>query len=110
MIADNISYIVINDDVGESINDAYKKLLLAKQALAEGNLLAASDHAKTAFVASEHAFFDASLLAQLYFPDEQKYAIYIPLFLPIMVPVITSFTMIRKLLTKLRNAKKEKIA
>ncbi|XP_011195473.1 GPI transamidase component PIG-S isoform X2 [Zeugodacus cucurbitae] len=103
-LLDNISYIVINDDVGESINDAYKKLLLAKQALAAGNLLAASDYARTAFAASEHAFFDASLLAQLYFPDEQKYAIYIPLFLPIMVPVITSFTMIRKLLTKLRNA------
>ncbi|XP_050339832.1 GPI transamidase component PIG-S isoform X2 [Bactrocera neohumeralis] len=109
-LLDNISYIVINDDVGESINDAYKKLLLAKQALAAGNLLAASDYARTAFVASEHAFFDASLLAQLYFPDEQKYAIYIPLFLPIMVPVITSFTMIRKLLTKLRNAKKQKVA
>ncbi|XP_067630754.1 GPI transamidase component PIG-S isoform X2 [Eurosta solidaginis] len=104
-LLDNISYIVINDDVGESINDAYNKLLLAKQALAEGHLLTASDYARSAFIASEHAFFDASLLAQLYFPDEQKYAIYIPLFLPIMVPVITSFTMIRKLLMKLRNSK-----
>ncbi|XP_053945939.1 GPI transamidase component PIG-S isoform X2 [Anastrepha ludens] len=109
-LLDNISYIVINDDVGESINHAYESLLLAKQALAKGDLLAASDFARSAFIASEHAFFDASLLAQLYFPDEQKYAIYIPLFLPIMVPVITSFSMIRKLLKKLRNAKKEKYA
>ncbi|XP_017483616.1 PREDICTED: GPI transamidase component PIG-S isoform X1 [Rhagoletis zephyria] len=107
-LLDNISYIVINDDVGQSINNAYKIVLLAKQTLASGNLLAASNYARSAFIASEHAFFDASLLAQLYFPDEQKYAIYIPLFLPIMVPVITSFTMIRKLVTKLRKAKKEK--
>lgn len=50
----------------------------------------AVEFARKAFTASEKAFFDPSLLALLYFPDDQKYAIYIPLFLPIMIPIILS--------------------
>ncbi|XP_037948214.1 GPI transamidase component PIG-S-like isoform X1 [Teleopsis dalmanni] len=107
-LLDNISYIVINDDVGTSINTAYEHILLAKSALEANDLVSSSKYAKIAFTSSEHAFFDSTLLAQLYFPDEQKYAIYIPLFLPIMVPVIASFSMLRKLIVKLFGAKKEK--
>lgn len=102
---DNISYIVINDDVGKAINSAYELIIKAKESLANHQLMKASELAQKAFVASEQAFFDASLLAQLYFPDEQKYAIYIPLFLPIMVPVVTSFSMMIKLLKKQRENK-----
>lgn len=29
------------------------------------------------------------MLPQLYFPDEHKYAIYVPMFLPILVPILT---------------------
>jgi phosphatidylinositol glycan class S len=39
---------------------------------------------------AEKAFFDHSLLALLYFPEDQKYAIYIPLFLPIAFSLATS--------------------
>ncbi|KAG8186087.1 hypothetical protein JTE90_003170, partial [Oedothorax gibbosus] len=60
--------------------------------LEEGNLLEGFAKAQAAFVASDEAFFDPSLLALLYFPEDQKYAIYIPLFLPISIPVITSVT------------------
>ncbi|XP_005175676.2 GPI transamidase component PIG-S isoform X2 [Musca domestica] len=104
-LLDNISYIVINDDVGKAINSAYELIIKAKEALANHELMKASELAQKAFIASEQAFFDASLLAQLYFPDEQKYAIYIPLFLPIMVPVVTSFSMMIKLLKKQRETK-----
>lgn len=105
IFSDNISYIVINDDVGKAINSAYELIIKAKESLANHQLMKASELAQKAFVASEQAFFDASLLAQLYFPDEQKYAIYIPLFLPIMVPVVTSFSMMIKLLKKQRENK-----
>ncbi|XP_061397087.1 GPI transamidase component PIG-S [Musca vetustissima] len=104
-LLDNISYIVINDDVGKAINSAYELIIKSKEALANHELMKASELAQKAFIASEQAFFDASLLAQLYFPDEQKYAIYIPLFLPIMVPVVTSFSMMIKLLKKQRETK-----
>ncbi|KAJ7333914.1 hypothetical protein OS493_016008 [Desmophyllum pertusum] len=46
--------------------------------------------AKKAIRSSEEAFFDPSILELLYFPDDQKYAIYIPLFLPISLPVLLS--------------------
>ncbi|KAF0311310.1 GPI transamidase component PIG-S [Amphibalanus amphitrite] len=36
------------------------------------------------------AIYDPSMLALLYFPDDQKYAIYIPLFLPVSIPVLMS--------------------
>lgn len=81
---------------------------MAKKALANHQLFTASAFAQKAFVASEQAFFDASLLAQLYFPDEQKYAIYIPLFLPVLAPVVMSFSTLSKIL-KNRNEKKMKI-
>ncbi|GIY59831.1 GPI transamidase component PIG-S [Caerostris extrusa] len=77
-----IGNIVIQDDVGK------KSLNL----LAQGHLLEGFLKAQYAFVASDEAFFDPSLLALLYFPEDQKYAIYIPLFLPISIPVISSIS------------------
>ncbi|XP_034114711.1 GPI transamidase component PIG-S-like isoform X1 [Drosophila albomicans] len=106
-LLDQISYIVIDDKVGTAITNSYGDILAAKVALMEHRLLDASALAKRAFVASERGFFDASLLAQLYFPDEQKYAIYIPLFLPVMVPVLSSFNMLRKLLQRGRKEKQQ---
>ncbi|XP_034486573.1 GPI transamidase component PIG-S-like isoform X2 [Drosophila innubila] len=106
-LLDQISYIVIDDKVGTAITNSYGDILAAKVALLEHRLLDASALAKRAFVASERGFFDASLLAQLYFPDEQKYAIYIPLFLPVMVPVLSSFNMLRKLLQRRRKEKQQ---
>ncbi|XP_017079972.2 GPI transamidase component PIG-S isoform X2 [Drosophila eugracilis] len=104
-LLDQISYIVIDDEVGAAITNSYSDILAAKAALFEHRLADASVLAKRAFVASERGFFDSSLLAQLYFPDEQKYAIYIPLFLPIMVPVLSSFNMLRSVLQARRKEK-----
>ncbi|XP_017086843.2 GPI transamidase component PIG-S-like isoform X2 [Drosophila bipectinata] len=104
-LLDQISYIVIDDEVGAAITKSYADILAAKAALLENRLADASALAKRAFVASERGFFDPSLLAQLYFPDEQKYAIYIPLFLPIMVPVLSSFNMLRSVLQARRKEK-----
>lgn len=85
-----ISNIVINDDVGASIKSAVEHIELATQLLAAGNLVEAYRKSQSAYLAAEAAFMDPSLLALLYFPDDQKYAIYIPLFLPVMVPVVLS--------------------
>lgn len=67
-----INYIVINDDVGHAIKVAHAELVKAKELLRENSLQQALVHAKEAFKHSERAFFDPSLLALLYFPDEQK--------------------------------------
>ena len=39
---------------------------------------------------ASYAFYDPSMLATLYFPDEHKYAIYTPLFGPLFVPLFVS--------------------
>lgn len=95
-LLDGISYIVINDEVGQSIIEANNNVRRAERLLKNGNLKDAFEYARKAYLASEHAFFDYTLLAQLYFPDEQKYAIYIPLFLPVLVPVLSSIKTLKK--------------
>ncbi|CAH0713485.1 unnamed protein product, partial [Brenthis ino] len=85
-----ISNIVINDEVGASISQAVHSIERGTRLLQGGRLRTAHATAREAFLAAETAFMEPSLLALLYFPDDQKYAIYIPLFLPIMFPVVLS--------------------
>lgn len=85
-----ISNMVINDHIKEQVERALYSISQSTTALEEGNLTGAVLAAKMAIRSSEEAFFDPSILELLYFPDDQKYAIYIPLFLPISLPVILS--------------------
>lgn len=62
----------------------------AAEELASGHLASAFIASQEAVTSSERAFFDPSLLHLLYFPDDQKFAIYIPLFLPMAVPIFLS--------------------
>ncbi|KAK4046772.1 GPI transamidase component [Microbotryomycetes sp. JL221] len=48
----------------------------------------ALQHAAKANTLASAAYFDPSMLALLYFPDEHKYAIYTPLFGPVAVPLV----------------------
>nr|KAG5714377.1 hypothetical protein BaRGS_018594 [Batillaria attramentaria] len=85
-----IGNIVINDEIGQEVEDAVSSIQLSQDQLASGHLQDAFIASRNAIVASEKAFFDPSLLELLYFPEDQKFAIYIPLFLPISIPVIMS--------------------
>ncbi|XP_060573029.1 GPI transamidase component PIG-S-like [Ruditapes philippinarum] len=85
-----ISNIVINDDIGNEVHKAVASMHESLQLLSDGYLVEAYQHSKSAILASEKAFFDPSLLELLYFPEDQKFAIYIPLFLPISFPVLAS--------------------
>ncbi|GLV36958.1 Phosphatidylinositol glycan anchor biosynthesis class S [Carabus blaptoides fortunei] len=85
-----ISNIVINDEVADSVHQAVANTAAAEHWLQDGQVLEAFGAAQRAAMAAESAFTDPSLLALLYFPDDQKYAVYIPLFLPIMIPVVMS--------------------
>lgn len=99
-LLDDIKNIVIGDHVGREIHTAYENVVKAKEHLATNDINKAVKHARIAFIAAEKAFNDPSLLELLYFPEEQKYAIYIPLYLPIMIPVIFSFNSIKKYFKK----------
>jgi phosphatidylinositol glycan class S len=80
----------VTEEVGQEVLRSVDSLKRAYEAGRLGNLLEAQKHALEAYKASEVAFHHPSNLAQLYFPDDQKYAIYIPLFLPVGIPVLLS--------------------
>ncbi|XP_021559759.1 GPI transamidase component PIG-S isoform X1 [Neomonachus schauinslandi] len=89
-----ISNIVIKDDVASEVYRAVAAVQKAAEELASGHLASAFIASQEAVTSSERAFFDPSLLHLLYFPDDQKFAIYIPLFLPMAVPILLSLVKI----------------
>ncbi|XP_043265012.1 GPI transamidase component PIG-S [Colletes gigas] len=91
-----IGNIVITDVVGDRIKTALRLVENSAERLAAGDLRQGFLLSKEAFVAAEAAFSDPTLLALLYFPEDQKYAVYIPLFLPAMIPVLLSLKNIYK--------------
>jgi GPI-anchor transamidase subunit S len=46
------------------------------------------EHARVAQEEAERAFFEKSMVGQLYFPDEHKIAVYLPLLGPVGVPLV----------------------
>jgi len=90
-LLDEIANIVIRDEIKELIETSVRNIDQALESIDGGDIESAMRFSKVAFESSEKAFYDWSLLALLYFPDDQKYAIYVPLFLPISLPVFLSF-------------------
>ncbi|XP_067279760.1 GPI transamidase component PIG-S [Pseudorasbora parva] len=105
-LLDQIGNIVINDNIAQQVSSAVSSLQSAVAELEAGNLAFALQYSREAILASERAFFDPSLLHLLYFPDDQKFAIYIPLFLPMCVPIVLSLLKIVSE-TKKRRADKQ---
>lgn len=85
-----VSNIVIKKEVSDDMHLAVKLNHEALTNLAEGRLGEAFASSSQAYTLSEKAFFDPSLLALLYFPEDQKYAVYFPLFLPVSLPLLSS--------------------
>lgn len=84
-----IDNIVINEEVASKTNLAVE---LISQVL---TTVEKTGHIEVASVAkgralAESALNDKSLLSLLYFPNDQKFAIYLPLFLPTLLPLFGS--------------------
>ncbi|CAL1679278.1 unnamed protein product [Lasius platythorax] len=103
-----ISNIVITDVVGNRIKTALELVHESAEYLRRGDLERSFVLSKEAFVTAEAAFSDPTLLALLYFPEDQKYAVYIPLFLPAMIPVLLSLKNIRRYYFPEKSSKIEK--
>ena len=58
--------------------------------LRDGKFVGALEHARTAEAEAEKAFFEKSMVGQVYFPDEHKVAVYLPLLGPVGVPLSVS--------------------
>lgn len=68
---------------------------------------AALEHAQVAEMEAERAFFEKSMVGQLYFPDEHKVAVYLPLLGPVGVPLVMGLLNELKAWKKRRTEAKE---
>jgi len=78
---------VVKDKIKDKVDFALKCLENAYKEVNGRNYKQVFLYSKNALIASEEAFFDPTMVSMLYFPDEHKYAVYMPLFLPISVPL-----------------------
>ena len=102
-----VGNIVIKKEVSDKMHLAVDLNHEALNHLSEGRLQEAFAASSRAYFLSEKAFFDPSLLALLYFPDDQKYAVYFPLFLPVSLPLGVSVYYIVKYIWNSRRRKSE---
>lgn len=66
-------------------------------------------HSAAALQLASKAYFNPTMLALLYFPDEHKYAVYTPLFGPVAVPLLAAlFKEWKEWKERKRKAKLEK--
>jgi GPI-anchor transamidase subunit S len=63
-------------------------------------------HARVAEAEAERAFFEKSMVGQLYFPDEHKIAVYMPLLGPVAVPLFMGLLSEIKAFLKRRKEKR----
>ncbi|RUS35292.1 phosphatidylinositol-glycan biosynthesis class S protein [Jimgerdemannia flammicorona] len=77
----------IQTEVSRNVTQALDSLRLSCDTLQAGDYASSLAHSILAIERAERAFFDPTMVSMLYFPDEHKYAIYMPLFVPISVPL-----------------------
>ncbi|KAG0163548.1 hypothetical protein DFQ30_011391 [Apophysomyces sp. BC1015] len=99
-----IPNMVVLDHIALQVQQSLQSLQLARKSLEIGEFDSALQHSIEAIGLSEKAFFDPTMVSMLYFPDEHKYAIYMPLFVPISVPMMMA--LLRQLKT-MKNAKRK---
>lgn len=103
-MVEEITNMVIEDKIQEQVLASLKDLGMTRQLISSGDYLGAVSCSKEALRLAERSFFDPHMLAMLYFPDDHKYAIYVPLYLPVSMPLV--FAIINEV--KRWRAKKEK--
>ena len=89
-LVSKITNIVIQKDVAEKMHSAVEMSHRSLDLLLDGQLETAYSLSSKSYLISERAFYDPSLLELLYFPHDQKFAVYLPLFLPVSLPLLSS--------------------
>ncbi len=82
--------IAIPDSVATSVAETIHRLDQACQNLQDGRYQTALENARKAEEEAELAFFEPSMVGQVYFPEEHKVAVYVPLLGPMAVPLVLS--------------------
>ena len=97
-----LTSIAIPESVATSVANTISHLEQACNGLREGRFDDALAHARIANDEAERAFFEPSMVGQVYFPDEHKVAVYVPLLGPMAVPLVMAAA---KEVRKLRGGK-----
>lgn len=87
-LAQHLSNIPIPKNVAQLVDDTISNLTACSHAFLGSQWQTALGHAKSAYIDSEKAFFDKSMVGQVYFPDEHKVAVYLPFLGPIGFPLL----------------------
>ncbi|KAI9662637.1 MAG: GPI transamidase component [Alyxoria varia] len=95
--------ISIPENVAGAVDGTIEQLNTACIALKNGQFQGALDNAKIAEARSDKAFFDKSMVGQVYFPEEHKVAVYLPLLGPVAVPLI--MTAVKELKSYVRQSR-----
>jgi phosphatidylinositol glycan class S len=82
--------IAIPENVAIAVDSTLAHLRETCSSLRDGRFNDALHHARIAEAEAEKGFFDKSMVGQVYFPDEHKVAVYLPLLGPVGVPLIMS--------------------
>ncbi|KAK4555030.1 GPI transamidase component [Recurvomyces mirabilis] len=83
-----LSAIAIPDAVAHAVQETLARLDQACDAFRRDDWDSALRHARIGNDEIETAFFEPSMVGQVYFPDEHKVAVYVPLLGPMAVPLI----------------------
>ncbi|KAF3909183.1 hypothetical protein ABW20_dc0100406 [Dactylellina cionopaga] len=87
--------------VSTSVKDSIRHLSLACEELRKGRFVKALEMGRVAQEEAEKAFFERTMVAQVYFPDEHKLAVYLPLLGPVSVPLVLGvFREVKRLLAE----------
>ncbi|ETN38589.1 uncharacterized protein HMPREF1541_06626 [Cyphellophora europaea CBS 101466] len=105
-LAKHLSSIPIPKHVAQLVDDSMSNLTSSTTALNNGEWEEAIKYASIAYQDAEKAFFDKSMVGQVYFPDEHKVAVYLPLLGPIGVPLVVGLLREVKRAATLLRAKK----
>lgn len=89
-LSESLASIPIPEEVLLRVERTLGHLRATCSALKDGKSLHALEQARAAEAEAERAFFEKSMVGQVYFPDEHKIAVYLPLLGPIGVPLVTS--------------------
>lgn len=87
-LTQSLPQIPIPANVASSVSTTLSHLSSACESLSHGRFGAALTSARVAETEAERSFFEKSMVGQMYFPDEHKVAVYLPLLGPIGVPLV----------------------
>ena len=82
--------IAIPESVSTAVDTTLFQLRKTCNALKDGRFSDALGNARIAEAEAEKGFFEKSMVGQVYFPDEHKVAVYLPLLGPVGVPLVMS--------------------